>query len=87
VVPVLRAKSFEYGVLKIRSAPSIRTCRPTSSKTTECSTMPSSGSVPAWLETSSAEPDAGTFSAPRTSTRNQLWASQRITGRNSAWVS
>ncbi len=31
----------------------------------------SGGSAPAWLETSSAPPVAGTFSIPSTSTRNQ----------------
>ena len=42
--------------------------------------------VPAWLETNRAEPVAGMFSAPRTSTRNQVCASQRMAGRNNAVV-
>ena len=81
MVPVLRARSWEYGVLKIRSAPSIRTCRPISSKTTVCRIIPSSGMVPAWLDTSSADPSVGRFSAPRTSSRNQDWTSGRSRGR------
>ena len=34
----------------------------------------STGTVPEWLETISAPPSAGTFSMPRTSTRNHFSA-------------
>ena len=34
---------------------------------------PSGGSAPAWLETSSAPPSAGTLSIPSTSQRNHTW--------------
>ncbi len=42
----------------------------------------STGTVPEWLETISAPPVAGTFSMPRTSTRNHFSA----IGRSSASV-
>ena len=35
---------------------------------------PSTGTVPEWLETTSAPPVAGMFSAPRISTRNHFCA-------------
>ena len=35
---------------------------------------PSTGTVPEWLETTSAPPSVGMLSTPRTSIRNHLWA-------------
>ncbi len=88
VAPPLRASSPMNGVRNTRSAPSGRRCRPVASLTDAIVIRPSTGTVPEWLETTSAPPSAGMFSAPRTSTRNHLSFSGRIAAsRNRSVIS
>ncbi len=85
MAPVLRASELIRGILNTRSAPSGRRCRPVRSWIADIVISPSSGTVPEWFETTRAPPSTGTFSMPRTSMRNHLWAigrSAAITNRS-----
>ena len=74
VAPLLRASELTTGILKTRSAPSGRRERWALSCTASMVISPSSGTVPEWLDTTSAPPSAGMFSRPRTSSRNHFSA-------------
>ena len=74
MAPLRRAIEPTNGIRKTRSAPSGRRNRPISSWIETIVIRPSSGTVPEWLETTSAPPSVGMFSMPRTSMRNHFWA-------------
>src|SRR5215472_10733685 len=71
--PLLRATLPRPGTEYTRSAPSSLRLRASGcwSSMPTCSMIASSGSTPEWFATTKAEPYEGTFSTPRSLTRNQ----------------
>ena len=86
VAPPLRARVLTTGIRNTRSAPSGRRFRPVASWIETIVIRPSTGSVPEWLDTTSAPPSAGMFSAPRTSIRNHFSAIGRSAVIMNRWV-
>ena len=82
VLPIFRAMGPTNGIRNARSAASKRTwrCAGCSSSTPNFITSASIGTVPAWFETSTAAPFAGTFSMPFQSTRKYCCRRGRNSG-------